>query len=235
MQAIIMAAGKGSRIEELTNGHPKSFLEIKGKKLIERNIEMLQELGIKDIIVVTGYHTEEFESLFSNNNNIRFVYNPFYEMTNVLGSFFMGMQYLHDDFVYLHADTICEKSLLNELLSAKGDVVLPVDMKICDEEAMKVKMRGDKIERITKQMPPKESVGEFIGIANFKKKTLSALQRATKQLMIEKAFSEYFEAAIQRMIDSENFDIRVLDITGRFWAEIDFKDDYERAVAEELS
>ena len=89
MQAIIMAAGKGSRLKNLTGGKPKSFLEIKGKKLIEYNLRLLQKYQINDIIIVTGYQSESFEAFTANMNNIRLIYNPFYEMVNVLGSFYM--------------------------------------------------------------------------------------------------------------------------------------------------
>jgi len=63
MQAIIMAAGKGSRLGSLTENMPKSFLEIKGFKMIEYNISMLHAFGIKDIIIVTGYQSDMFEEL----------------------------------------------------------------------------------------------------------------------------------------------------------------------------
>ena len=62
MQAIILAAGKGSRLGELTNNKPKSFIEIKGKKLIEYNLDMLLKYGINDITIVTGYMSEEYTS-----------------------------------------------------------------------------------------------------------------------------------------------------------------------------
>ncbi len=231
MQAMIMAAGKGSRIGELTDGHPKSFLEINGEKLIDRNVRMLRENGIKDIIIVTGYRTEEFEEMFSDDKDIHIVYNPFYEMTNVIGSFYMGMNSLHDDFMYLHADTICEESLLKELIDSDGDIILPVDMSPCDDEAMKVKMQGENVIQITKKMIPEEAVGEFIGIAKINKKVINDIQIATKKLMMKKAFSEYFEAAIQVLIEKNTFHIRVMDVTDKFWAEIDFKEDYERAKA----
>lgn len=59
MQAIIMAAGKGSRLGSLTKGKPKSFVEIKGKKLIEYNLQLLQKYHVDEIIIVTGYQTDE--------------------------------------------------------------------------------------------------------------------------------------------------------------------------------
>ena len=65
MQAIIMAAGKGSRLSELTQGNPKPFIELHGKKLIEYNLEAVQKIGVKEIILVTGYKEEAFAELTS--------------------------------------------------------------------------------------------------------------------------------------------------------------------------
>lgn len=229
MQAIIMAAGKGSRLGELTENKPKSFVEIKGKKLIEYNLCLLKKYHVNEIVIVTGYQNTAFEELLSAEENVRFVYNPFYEMMNVLGSFYMGMEALHDDFIYLHADTLCEPALFEKLAYPEADVVLPVEYGSCDEEAMKVRSEKGKIVQITKQMPVDAAEGEFIGMASFKKNVLPALKEKTKQLMQEKAFTAYFESAIQRLIDEEDFRINTVPTEGAFWAEIDFKKDYEEA------
>jgi len=229
MQAIIMAAGKGSRLGELTKDKPKSFLEIKEKKLIEYNIQMLHKYGIKDIIIVVGYRDQDFVEFTKNIPGIKLVYNPFYEMVNVLGSFWMAQNELKDDFIYLHADTICDLSIFEALLSEAGDIVLPIDGRPCDEEAMKVKVETGKVIKITKDMPCDESAGEFIGIAKIKKRVLPDLRAAATQLMREKAFASYFEAAIQRVIDEKKYDIISLGTRGAFWAEVDVKKDYEWA------
>lgn len=131
MQAIIMATGKGSRLGMLTEDKPKSFLEINGEKLIEHNIRLLQKYGINDIIIVTGYHDTDFYELFSGTDGISFVYNPYYEFINVLGSFYLARNEINDDFVCFHADTLYEESIFEELLNHLGDIFLPVDMKPC--------------------------------------------------------------------------------------------------------
>lgn len=232
MQAIIMAAGKGSRLGSLTAGKPKSFVEIKGKKLIDYNLKLLKKYDVDEIIIVTGYQCEAFEELTRDMKNVKFVYNPFYEMMNVLGSFYMGMDMLNDDFIYLHADTICEPKIFEKLVRMEADVILPVDYKTCDDEAMKVRSENGQVVQITKQMPNEMAEGEFIGMAAFKKKVIPALKEKTKQLMKEKAFTEYFESAIQRLIDEERFDIKTVPTDGAFWAEVDFIEDYERAAAD---
>ncbi len=230
MQAIIMAAGKGSRLGGLTKGKPKSFVEVKGRKLIEYNLALLKKYKVDEIIIVTGYQCEAFEELTAGEANIRLVYNPFYEMVNVLGSFYMGMETLHDDFVYLHADTLCEPAVFDKMLRLDGDIVLPVEYKKCDEEAMKVRSEKGKIVQITKQMPIDKAEGEFIGIAAFRKEVIPTLKEKTKQLMKEKAFTDYFESAIQRLIDDgEDVQISAVSTDNAFWAEIDFVEDLERA------
>jgi len=229
MQAIIMAAGKGSRLGELTKDKPKSFLEIKGKKLIEYNIEMLHKYGITDIIIVIGYRDQDFVELTKDIQGIRLVYNPFYEMVNVLGSFWVAQDELVDDFIYMHADTICAESIFESLLEVDGDIVLPVDLKPCDDEAMKVKVDGEYVVQITKNMPCGESAGEFIGIAKVKKGVLKDLKEESTQLMREKEFSSYFEAAVQRIINKEKYLIKKIDTRNAFWAEIDFEEDYINA------
>lgn len=237
MQAIIMAAGKGSRLGNLAKGMPKSFIEIKGKRLIEYNINLLHSFGIRDIIIVTGYRNDAFEELLKNRAGIRLVYNPFYAMVNVLGSFYMGMEHLVDDFIYMHADTLCAPKILEKLVGLKADINLPVAFSSCDEEAMKVRRENGKIVEISKQIPLQKSEGEFIGIASFRKEVIPAVKKHTKKLMEEKDFAAYFEGAIQRIIDYEDFEIALESTENEFWCEIDFMEDYIRAcetISEEL-
>ena len=229
MQGLIMAAGKGSRIYCLTDGEPKSVWPIGGEKLIERNVRMLEERGIQDITIVVGYHDDAFYDLFQSKKNIHFIYNPFYPLANVISSYWMARNAVHDDFVYMHADTICEDSLLNRLLAHPGDIVLPVDTKPCDDEAMKVQVADGKVVRITKKMSVSEAAGEFIGIARFSKATVSALAKAADEVLHEQRFDEYFEAAIQRVLARREFDAEMLDTKGARWQEVDFEEDYERA------
>lgn len=229
MQAIIMAAGKGTRLGGLTEYKPKAFLEIKGIKLIEYNIALLHAYGIKDIIIVTGYQNEQFEELAQDIEGLQCVYNPFYEMVNVLGSFYMGQEYLSDDVIYMHADTLCSPDIFKDLIDKKGDIVLPVDFRSCDEEAMKVRTRDGCVTEISKEIPCDAGEGEFIGIAKISKEVLSDLRTAVKKLMAKKKFRAYFESAIQELIELDRYKMEVLPIEKRFWIEIDFEEDYEKA------
>src|SRR5215208_5507395 len=80
MKAIIVAAGMSSRLYPLTNELPKGLLKIGGRSIIERSIDLLNAVGINDVIVVVGYHHEKLRAAL--RGRARFVMNPFYEKTN---------------------------------------------------------------------------------------------------------------------------------------------------------
>lgn len=229
MQAIIMAAGKGSRLGSLTEDMPKSLLRIKGKRLLDINIAMLHKYGIWDITIVTGFQDAKFIDVLNGIPGITLVYNPFYEFTNVIGSYFIGMGRLHDDFIYLHADTICDTGIFLDLLGADGDIVLPVDTKPCDDEAMKIRMDKGCIVEITKQMSVENATGEFIGIAKIKKNVIEDLNACTVQVLRDRNYTSYFEGALQKVFDLKKYEVKMIDTKGRFWGEIDFIEDYHKA------
>jgi choline kinase len=228
MQAIIMAAGFGSRIEKIANNIPKSFLEINDEKLIERAIRFLRERDINDITVVTGYKSELFIELL--DEKIKLVNNPLYFCTNVLASFACGMGNLKDDFIFIHADTIFDETILDDLIASNvSDIILPVDYKSCSEEEMKVTTVDGNVTVVHKSIDLKVAEGEFIGIAKIGSCILDKLKSAVIVELKEKNnHQEYFEAAIQNLIDQGN-NIKTIATNGRPWVEIDFPEDFEVA------
>lgn len=228
MQAIIMAAGFGSRIAKITGGLPKSFLEINGEKLIQRAVRLLRERNITDITVVTGYKAESIVELL--DEDIKFVNNPLYFCTNVLGSFACGMKNLNEDFIFIHADTIFDETILDDLINSKeADVLLPVDFKKCVEEDMKVVTDNGVLKRIHKTISLDEAEGEFIGVARLNSSVLEKLKAATVEELKEKSnHQEYFEAAVQNLVDAGEV-VKCIATDGRPWKEIDFEVDYETA------
>jgi len=232
MQAIIMAAGKGSRLGELTAGKPKSYALIKGHRMIDYNITLLRSYGVSEIIIVTGFNYQAFEEDYNNEPDIKLVYNPFFEQTNVQGSFWVGMPYLKEEFIFIHADSLCDPGLFDELVKSAGDVVLPVDFDVYNEESMGVRLENGKAVEIHKDIPLGKACGEFIGFAKISRNVLSEIKDATESVLKEQKFFEYFEASLQVLMDKGIYDIEVLPTAGRFWAEIDFMEDFEKAASE---
>jgi choline kinase len=230
MQAIIMAAGKGDRMSQLANGVPKSFLEIRGKAIIDYQIELANQHGVSEIIIVVGYRKDLFHQRYAHASNIRLIFNPFYATTNVLTSFWFGMPYLTEEFLYFHADTFFDRKIFEMLVAKPGPVVLPVDRKRCGKEEMKVLLnKRNQVIKLSKEIPAGEAMGEFIGIAKISEAVLPALKAAAQYFVEREEFSHFFEAAIQKCIDDALFLPEIVDVANLFWNEIDFPEDYKVA------
>ncbi|MBJ8098914.1 NTP transferase domain-containing protein [Bacillus cereus group sp. N11] len=126
MRAILLAAGMGTRLRPLTLTKPKSLVEVNGKPMLERQIEYLQEIGIDEIIVVTGYLSEKFNYLVDKYENIRLVYNDKYNVYNNIYTMYVVREYLADAYVvdadvYLHRNIFIEKPESSLYFSARKE------------------------------------------------------------------------------------------------------------------
>lgn len=120
MQALILAAGMGKRLKELTRDSAKCMVEVNGRTLIERMLFQLDELNLTEIIIVVGYKAKELIS-FINTLNIRtpiiFVTNEIYSKTNNIYSLYIARDYLiKDDTLLLESDLILSDGVLKKLI-----------------------------------------------------------------------------------------------------------------------
>lgn len=96
--AIIMAAGTSSRFAPLSYEIPKALIEVKGEVLIERQIKQLKEAGIKEIIIVTGYKSEQFEYL-KDKFNVKLIHNSEYLTRNNNASIYVVKDYIKNSYI----------------------------------------------------------------------------------------------------------------------------------------
>ena len=109
--AIILAAGFGSRFVPLTYETPKGLLKVKGQVMLERQIEQLLEVGVEEIIIVVGYMKEKFDYLI-DKYGVKLVYNPEFSSKNNLASLHLVREYLANTYI-LMADNWIEKNIFN--------------------------------------------------------------------------------------------------------------------------
>lgn len=109
--AIIMAAGFGSRFVPFTYETPKGLLKVKGTPMIERQIEQLKACGIDEIVVVVGYLKEKFDYLI-DKYGVTLVYNPEYAEKNNFVSMYYALEHLKRSYI-LMADNWIEESIFN--------------------------------------------------------------------------------------------------------------------------
>ena len=95
-RAIIMAAGRGSRMRELTEHTPKPMLKVNGVRMIDTCIRGLLENGIEEIIIIVGYLKERFLEVAADYPQVRLVENPYYEVANNISSIYVVRDLLEE-------------------------------------------------------------------------------------------------------------------------------------------
>lgn len=120
MQSVILAAGMGKRLKELTNNNTKSMVKVNGVTMIERMLRQLDKLELSKIVVVIGYKGKElmdFISTLGIHTPIEYVENEIYDITNNIYSLYMARDYLlKEDTLLLESDLIFEDSVLNKIV-----------------------------------------------------------------------------------------------------------------------
>lgn len=227
-----MAAGKGSRLGDYTTDLPKSLLPLNdsGLTLLDYNIDILNKLGIDKILLVTGFNSQMLENHTENNAIVQIIYNPFWNYCNVLGSLYMALNYVDEDFLFLHADTLADYEIWQTLVNSSGDMVLPYEKKKCGEEEMKVVLDNhNNLVNITKEVSPEKAQGEFLGIAKFSKKTTSYFKTTAEEFFKAGNLNHYMESVVQKAIQNKSISIATLDILKNKFVEVDFEEDYLKA------
>ena len=178
MKAIVLAAGKGSRMGKLTQNIPKPLLDINGKSIIERQLSSLKQNGVLDIIIVTGSCHEKF-----NFKNVVYVNNLDHKKHDTLGSLMTARDYMNDEIITTYADQIFEEKILKPMTEFTGDIGIAVDLdweknyvnrdQHPKSEAENVLINGNEILEIRKNISEckeNEKIGECLGLMKFSRK-----------------------------------------------------------------
>jgi len=169
MKAIILAAGRGTRLKGLQNIKHKSLLKINDISLIERQIKILKKNNISDIYVVTGHNSEEIKKELSNYE-IKFLFNKNFKRTDTLGSFLIAKKIMQGELITLYADVIFEEQILLELLTCtNSNITLSIEKIKCEKDDMKTLVENNVIKKIDKNLTKKNSNSRYHGIAKFSK------------------------------------------------------------------
>ena len=244
MKAIILAAGKGTRLKKYTKSQPKGMLQFSNKTLIQRQIDIYRDFGINDIIIITGYKSEKI-----NYHNVKYYHNENYNSTNMLESFILARDEFDDDIIVSYADIIFEKNVLMKLIESKSKLVVTVDLNWkkywierydtfkYDLEGLKIDSKGYIIDIGDPNPIINDIDGRYIGLVKFKKnilKKINSIYDTNRSLHWNKPWGKsknifqkaYFTDLIY-MIIKENIRVSSLKISGG-WLEFDTNQDYER-------
>lgn len=224
LRAILLAAGVGSRISRAIDV-PKSMLDVQGKPIIVRTVEMLQKRGF-DVAVVVGFKGDEIRSVL-DGRGVTFFTNPFYRVTNSLGSFWFARDFIRqEDTFIMNADVYLDERIIDRVIESPWDITVATD----DSRAL----TGDFCYRVED------------GVVTMYGKDLTEDQRTTESVglaFVKAGFMPVFRKRMERMIEQERYDtwwdivlysyltespVHAMDVSDLFWAEVDYIDDYTK-------
>ena len=229
MRAIILAAGKGKRLDQVRGDYPKCLLEIGGLSLIERQIQALRNVGVHEITAVVGFGKEHVKERCGSQ--IHYVENKQHEQTNSLYSLWLARDSLSDGFVVLNADVFFHTQMLVDLVSTPYEDALLVSyesLAMLGDEEMKVKVRKGRVVDISKQMSPVEADGENVGIVKFGSSGAAFLIEHLDALIAAGHLKSWAPHAFREFATSQP--LHAISTRGYPWIEIDFPEDYARAL-----
>lgn len=230
MKALLLAAGRGTRISRYLNGAPKCTVDIgNGMPLIQYTINALNKHGITDIAIVTGYCHEVIEELLAGQN-VKFYYNPFFDVTNSIASAWFAREFLcDDDVVVMNADVFCSDGIYSEVLNLNMSPVMLYDTSRIEEADYKFYCEDGKVVRYGKELAPEETSGEYVGIAKIGKDFLPHFLKRMDDMINSQQNSVWWENVLYSL--SAEKAINAYDICPQFWAEVDYIEDYERIIS----
>lgn len=231
MQAIILAAGMGRRLGELTDDNTKCMLEVNGTRLIHRTLDNLVEVGIKRVILVVGYKAENVKRLIGDRYkdiDIVYVENKIYDKTNNIYSLFLAREYLlEEDSLLLESDLIFESSVLRKIAENTYPNIALVDKYESWMDGTVVTLdEENKIEEfLTKDKFKYSDINRYYKTVNIYK--FSKDFSATHYVPFLEAYchalgnNEYYEQVLKVITLLDESPLRALPLNGEKWYEID--------------
>lgn len=225
-----MAAGVGSRISRHLQNQPKCCVDIEGKPLIKNTLELLNRRGLTQIAIVTGYQEKYIHQTLEGFQYTRF-FNPFYRAANSISSAWFAKDFLAgDDAIIMNGDVFMEDSVLDALLDEARAPTLLSDSTRIAEADYRFQWADDRLLKYGKKLSNEETTGEYVGIAKLSKEYLVGFRQKVIEAVANEDYSCWWEDIIYRTVD-EGAEVFVKDIAGKFWAEVDYIEDYERIKA----
>lgn len=227
-QAVILAAGQGSRLASAGGQRPKCIHKIGGVPLINHQLLALSEAGISDAVIVVGFEHEQVRACV--DGGARFVHNHRFAATNSLYSFLLAEPWVEGDAIVLNSDVYFHPELVARLVEAGGDALLYDSTSGHEAEQMKVSLRDGMLVEMSKDLAVERTRGENVGMLRLSATTLQDTFDAGAAIVGHGGEREWLAAALNRVAAFHR--IRCLDVAGVPWVEIDFADDLVRAETE---
>lgn len=237
MKAIILSAGQGSRLLPLTETNPKCLLDVgAGESVLRLQMRALEAAGVKEILVVTGFHASLVDADLANYKGAavwRTVYNPFYKVADNLGSVWLALHHItaaDAAFMIVNGDTLFTPAVAKQLLAeAEKPITLAVSQKPrYDADDMKVIREELRLLQVGKSLSAAEVNAESIGMMCFKGEGIAAFRAMVDEaIRAPDGTNVWYLSVINRL--APQIHVATAEVPPEQWCEIDFPVDYEQA------
>lgn len=228
MQTIILAAGLGNRLGDLTADLPKAMVKVNGKELIRYVMDYLDHPKVTEKIVVTGCGREKLEPLIREHYpEVKLIHNPKFRDGNIL-TLGEAMPHIEDDFLLMNVDHIYPKQMLDHILKDRDGITAICDFdRTLGADDMKVKIGDDgTLMRIDKQL--KDYDCGYIGMTHCCRDSLNMYREAFDVTLRERGNRACVENILAWLGD-RSASINICDASGMPWLEVDTREDLEHA------
>lgn len=226
--AVILAAGRGTRLGALGALHPKGFIELGGEAIIETSLARLARAGITRIVIVSGHLDEFYQALARRHPEVTLIHNPNYAESGSMVSLSLAQAALREDFLLLESDLIYEQRALTTLLAAATPNTLLVSGPTGSGDEVYVEAADGRLTGLSKRRDELagEVIGELVGITRLTPACLDAMCRHAAEVFRATLHLEYEQALVAAGRGVPVICKLVGDLA---WSEIDDAQHLERA------
>ena len=217
--AVILAAGRGTRISHLVKDIPKGFIEIGGTALIQRSLSLLFKNGIHRVIIIGGHLSEFYQKLAESDPRITLVLNPLYADSGSMYSFYAAKDSLTDDFLLLESDLIYEERAIAALQQTELTSAILLSGTTHSGDEVYVHAPEGKLVMMSKVLEEVPDItGELVGVSKISYQLFRKIIPVAEKLFQETLKVEYERCLVET---AKTEQIPVLKIDDLVWAEID--------------
>jgi len=227
MQAVILAAGKGSRLGKVSEGRPKCLQPVGERTILEIQLKILADLGIEDVCIVAGYQIGLVKDVLERRNRCVILENERFAETNSLYSLWLARDWIRSSFLCINGDVVGHPKIFRGVIDAPGCALAYDSGSGKDPEHMKVQLFHSRLRAVGKDLPGPEVDGENVGILKFEGLGSKAMLEEAGRAVRCREWMKWVPLALNGIASSHS--IHCVDVAGLPWVEVDFPGDLEIA------